>query len=72
MNGTSKTVEEATLDTTVLEQLTDIFQCIHRVLYGLGWETIHQIGMHQNTGVSKAACYLRHLLDGYALLHELE
>ena len=70
--GARKAVEEAALDAAVLEQLANVFQRVHRVLSGLGGETVHQIGVHQHPRVGESLGHLGHLRHAHAFFHQLE
>src|SRR5574343_1121130 len=72
MHGTDKAMEEATLDAAVLKKLAHILQGIDGILHSLGGEAVHQVSMYQDARIGKATGDLRHLLDRYALLHELQ
>ena len=43
-----KSMPEGRLNQTLGKQLTNPFETFQRFSQGLAWQTIHQIGMHQN------------------------
>ena len=54
------------------EQLPHALERFDRLLHGLRRETVHQVGMNQDTGFTESVGDASHLLDRDALVHELE
>ena len=71
MNCAGKSVEEAALDTAFFKQLPNVLQCVNSVLHCLRWKTIHQIRMHQNSGIAESASDAGNLLNRDTLLHQI-
>ena len=72
MHGAGEAMKKAGLDAARNEQLPHIFQCVDRFLHGLRRETVHQVRVYLDSGVSERAghsCDLRHR---DALLHQLQ
>ena len=63
-------MEEAGLDATGGKQLAYVFQSIDRVLYGLAGETVHQVGVYQDSGVAEGPCHPCHLINRDAFFHQ--
>src|ERR1700730_8764835 len=72
MHGAGEAMEKTRLYATGREQLANVFQCIDGILRRLRGEAVHQIGMHQDPCVEECTRDADYLLDGYALLHQLE
>src|ERR1700688_1338642 len=72
MYGASEAVEESRMYATGREQLADVFQGVDGVLRGLSGESVHQIGVYEDSRVEKGRCAPAHLLDRHAFLHEFE
>ena len=70
MHRAHKAVEKTAVDAAILKQLTHIFQRVHRVLECLSRESVHQVGVHQNTGLGHAACDTGHLFNRDPFLHQ--
>ncbi len=72
MHGAGEAMEKTRMYATGREQLANVFQRVDGVLRGLSGESVHQIGVYEDSRVGEGACYPGHLLDRHPFLHELE
>lgn len=69
VRGGREFVPKGGLQQVAREQLAHPFQRIHGVGNGLAGASVHQIGMHENTGLTKGRRHTCGLVDGNALFH---
>src|ERR1700704_1138578 len=60
MHGAGEAMEETRMYATGREQLANVFQGVDGVLRGLSGESVHQIGVYEDSRVGDDACYQGH------------
>ncbi len=72
MHRAREAMEKTRLDAARCEKLTNVFQRVDGVVHRLGWKTVHQVSVNQNSSVRERPGDSRHLLDGHAFFHQRE
>ena len=70
VNRRTEAVPECRLDATFGKKLAHALERGDGFLHGLRRKTVHQIRMHQNTGITEATSDASHLRHGNSLFHQ--